>query len=240
MAQQPHVLVVDDEPDICAQIEEYFSAAGFKVSSAGDGPAMRAVAEGSQVDLVLLDLQLPGEDGLTIARDYLANTDIPFIMLTSRDEVMDRVVGLEIGADDYVPKPFHLRELLARVRTVLRRREQELARAGDGAGSGTLRFPGWSLDMMARTLTADDGKRVALTTQEFNLLSVFVRNPNQILTRDALLDSAADRKWQPYDRAIDVLIGRLRRKIETDARAPQLIKTVRGAGYIFTGDVSDI
>ncbi len=237
MTQQQHVLIVDDEPDICAQITEYFSQAGFRVSSAGDGVAMRAIADTDNVNIVLLDLQLPGEDGLAIARDYLSGTDIPFIMLTSRNEVMDRVIGLEIGADDYVPKPFHLRELLARVRTVLRRRGQEVARSVDNAGA-RLHFSGWSLDMMSRTLTSDDGERVALTTQEFNLLSIFVRNPNVVLTRDALLDFAADRKWEPYDRAIDVLIGRLRRKIETDSRAPQLIKTVRGAGYIFTGDVS--
>ncbi len=238
MTEQRHVLVVDDEPDICEQIQIYLTDAGFRVTSAGDGQAMRKIVAADPVDLVLLDLQLPGEDGLTIARDYLATSDIPFIMLTSRDEVMDRVVGLEIGADDYVPKPFHLRELLARVRTVLRRSEQRSVSGDRSALGGTLRFSGWALDVMARTLTSAEGKRVALTTQEFNLLSAFVRQPNLVLTRDQLLDSAADRKWQPFDRAIDVLIGRLRRKIEVDSRAPRLIKTVRGAGYIFTGDVS--
>lgn len=238
MAEAQHVLVVDDEPDICRQIEEYFSEAGIRVTSVGDGQAMRSVAQAERVDLVLLDLQLPGEDGLSIARDFLAKTDIPFIMLTSRGEVMDRVVGLEIGAEDYVPKPFHLRELLARARTVLRRSERHAASAPVSLSAGTLRFAGWTLDVMARTLTSDDGRRESLTTQEFNLLSAFIRQPKQVLSRDELLDTAADRKWQPYDRAIDVLIGRLRRKIEIDARSPQLIKTVRGTGYIFTGDVS--
>lgn len=238
MAEAQHVLVVDDEPDICRQIEEYFSEAGIRVTSVGDGQALRSVAQAERVDLVLLDLQLPGEDGLTIARDIFSKSDIPFIMLTARSEVMDRVVGLELGADDYVPKPFHLRELLARTRTVLRRSERNAAAGTAPASASTLRFAGWTLDVMARTLTTNDGRRVSLTTQEFNLLSAFIRQPKQVLTRDELLDTAADRKWQPYDRAIDVLIGRLRRKIEIDARSPQLIKTVRGAGYIFTGDVS--
>lgn len=237
MAEAQHVLVVDDEPDICRQIEEYFSEAGIRVTSVGDGQALRTVAAAERVDLVLLDLQLPGEDGLTIARDFLAKTDIPFIMLTSRGEVMDRVVGLEIGAEDYVPKPFHLRELLARARTVLRRSAKNAASGTVPASPNTLRFAGWKLDVLARTLISDDGRHVSLTTQEFNLLSAFIRQPKQVLSRDALLDTAADRKWQPYDRAIDVLIGRLRRKIEIDARSPQLIKTVRGTGYIFTGDV---
>ena len=168
MAEAQHVLVVDDEPDICRQIEEYFSEAGIRVTSVGDGQAMRSVAEAERIDLVLLDLQLPGEDGLTIARDFLAKTDIPFIMLTSRGEVMDRVVGLEIGAEDYVPKPFHLRELLARARTVLRRSERDAASAKVSVSAGTLRFAGWTLDVMARTLTSDDGRRESLTTQEFN------------------------------------------------------------------------
>lgn len=237
MTEQQHVLVVDDESEICRQIDVYFSEAGYRVSSAGDGKAMREVVGAGPVDIILLDLQLPGEDGLEIARNYLVNTNIPFIMLTSRDEVMDRVVGLEIGADDYIPKPFHLRELLARVRTVLRRRGSDGGSAGDGYAGSILRFSGWALDVMARTLTGEDGKRVALTTQEFNLLSAFVKHPNEVLSRDMLLDFAADRKWQPYDRGIDVLIGRLRRKIEADASTPELIKTVRGTGYIFTSEV---
>lgn len=238
MAEPFHVLVVDDEPDICRQVEIYLSEAGLRVSAAGDGQAMRRVIASEKVDLVLLDLQLPGEDGLAIARDYLSQTDIPFIMLTARSQVMDRVVGLEIGADDYVPKPFHLRELLARVRSVLRRRESKAAR-GDAATAGeVLRFAGCKLDMMARVLTSADGARVDLTNQEFNLLAAFVRRPNQVLSRDELLDAAAERAWQPNDRAIDVLIGRLRRKVEPAPGAPRLIKTVRGAGYIFTGEIS--
>ena len=240
MAERQHVLVVDDEEDICGQIEMYLSEEGYRVSSAGDGQAMRRVVEAGPVDLILLDVRLPGEDGLAIARDYLSHTDIPFIMLTSRDQVMDTVAGLEIGAEDYVPKPFHLRELLARVRTVLRRRgrQAEAAPAPDPAAANALRFSGWTLDLLARTLTSRDGRRVALTTQEFGLLAAFVRHPNEPLSRDALLEAIAERKWQPDDRAIDVLIGRLRRKIEPDPKAPRLIQTVRGTGYIFTGDVS--
>ncbi len=243
MAERQHVLVVDDEEDICRQIETYLSEAGYRVSSAGDGQAMRRVVEAGPVDLILLDVRLPGEDGLSIARDYLSHTDIPFIMLTSRDQVTDTVAGLEIGAEDYVPKPFHLRELLARVRTVLRRRSRQAEAAqaeADPAAANALRFSGWTLDLMARTLTSRDSRRVALTTQEFSLLAAFVHHPNQALSRDELLEAIAERKWQPDDRAIDVLIGRLRRKIEPDPKSPRLIQTVRGTGYIFTGEVSPV
>jgi DNA-binding response OmpR family regulator len=230
MNDPEHVVIVDDEPGIRFQIEDYFTEAGYRVTGAADGTALRGIVEREPVDVILLDLRLPGEDGLTIARDYLARKDIPFIMLTARGEVADRVAGLEIGADDYVPKPFHLRELLARVRTVLRRRDSSVAATAAVGEATVLRFAGWSFDLITRLLTTADGREINLTTNEFNLLSAFVNNPNQELSRD--------RKWEPLDRSIDVLIGRLRRKIETDAKMPQLIQTVRGLGYIFTGDVS--
>ena len=161
-------------------------------------------------------------------------------MLTSRAEVTDRIVGLEVGADDYIAKPYELRELLARVRSVLRRRRQDEQNADNSGRMPKVRFAGWQLDFLSRTLTRPDGHDVPLTTSEFSLLVAFIQNPNQVMSRDQLLDLAADRKWEPFDRAVDVLIGRLRRKIEDNVKSPRLIKTVRGAGYIFTAVVSKV
>lgn len=238
MADTEHIVVVDDEEGIRFQLEAFLSSEGYRVTTVPDGRGLRAVMDEGVVDLVLLDLHLPGEDGIAIARDYLSKTDVGLIMLTSRTEVMDRVVGLEVGADDYIPKPYNLRELLARIRSVLRRRGRE-ARSGDGTGSiPKVRFAGWVLDYLSRSLTSPTGESVPLTSSEFNLLVVFIRNPNRVLSRDELLQLAADRKWEPLDRAVDVLIGRLRRKVEQDSKAPRLIKTVRGAGYIFTAEVT--
>ncbi len=237
MADTEHIVVVDDEEDIRLQLEEFLSSEGYRVTTVPDGQGLRAVIDKGGVDLVLLDLYLPGEDGITIARDYLSKTDVGVIMLTSRSEVVDRVVGLEVGADDYIPKPYHLRELLARVRSVLRRRTREV-RSSDGTGSiPNVRFAGWVLDYLSRSLTSPAGENVPLTSGEFRLLVVFIQNPNRVLSRDELLNLAADRKWEPFDRAVDVLVGRLRRKVEQDSKAPQLIKTVRGTGYIFTAEV---
>jgi two-component system OmpR family response regulator len=188
------------------------------------------------IDLVILDLVLRGEDGLQLARELRSQSDIGIIMLTGRGETVDRIIGLEMGADDYLSKPFHLRELLARVRSVLRR--------GGGRGIGDrpvarsrIRFSGWSLDLASRELMSPSGEDVRLTTGEFELLAAFVNHANQVLSRDRLLDLSRHREAGPFDRTIDVQVGRLRRKLEDDPKNPTLIKTVRGGGYIFTPPV---
>jgi two-component system OmpR family response regulator len=223
-----HLLIVDDEADIRAVAQQYFHAHGFHVRGAGDGTAMRrALAEGD-VDLVLLDLGLPGEDGLGLARYLRERWGGPFIILTGRGGAVDRIVGLELGADDYVTKPFELRELLARVRNLLRRTHgQRIDHAG------VLRFAGFSLDTAARQLTREDGSSVPLTAGEYALLRAFLDQPQRVLSRDDLMTSTHGRDSGPYDRTIDVQIGRLRRKIEVDPARPQIIKSVRGVGYLF-------
>jgi two-component system OmpR family response regulator len=234
MSDNGHILVVDDQKEICDVVQEYLSGEGYRVSAAHEGAGMRRVLGQAQVDLVILDLMLPGEDGLTLAR-ALRNEQpgIGIIILTGRGETVDRIIGLEMGADDYLPKPFHLRELLARVKSVLRRVH---TRTGEAAPSGRsrARFSGWNLDLSSRELTSPGGEEVRLTTGEFDLLAAFVHNANQVLSRDRLLDLARNREAGPFDRTIDVQVGRLRRKLEDDPQNPTLIKTVRGSGYIFT------
>jgi two-component system OmpR family response regulator len=188
------------------------------------------------VDLVILDLMMPGEDGLTLARSLRDGSAVGIIILTGRGETVDRIIGLEMGADDYLPKPFHLRELLARVKSVLRRVS---SRAGETAAAprSKAQFIGWALDLATRELLAPSGREVRLTTGEFDLLAAFVNNANQVLSRDRLLDLARNREAGPFDRTIDVQVGRLRRKLEADPQRPTMIKTVRGSGYIFTPPV---
>ena len=234
MSDNGHILVVDDQKEICDVVQEYLSGEGYRVSAAHDGAGMRRVLGQAHVDLVILDLMLPGEDGLTLAR-ALRNEQpgIGIIILTGRGETVDRIIGLEMGADDYLPKPFHLRELLARVKSVLRRVH---TRTGEAVtpGRSRARFAGWNLDLSSRELTSPAGEEVRLTTGEFDLLAAFVHNANQVLSRDRLLDLARNREAGPFDRTIDVQVGRLRRKLEDDPQNPTLIKTVRGSGYIFT------
>ena len=234
MSDNGHILVVDDQKEICDVVQEYLSGEGYRVSAAHDGAGMRRVLGQAHVDLVILDLMLPGEDGLTLAR-ALRNEQpgIGIIILTGRGEPVDRIIGLEMGADDYLPKPFHLRELLARVKSVLRRVH---TRTGEAVtpGRSRARFAGWNLDLSSRELTSPAGEEVRLTTGEFDLLAAFVHNANQVLSRDRLLDLARNREAGPFDRTIDVQVGRLRRKLEDDPQNPTLIKTVRGSGYIFT------
>jgi len=231
MSDNGHILVVDDQQEIRDVVQEYLTGEGFRVSTAHDGTGMRRVLSQSPADLVILDLMLPGEDGLTLARALRSQSGIGIIILTGRGETVDRIIGLEMGADDYLPKPFHLRELLARVKSVLRR-----VRADEGPppARSRARFAGWSLDLSSRELTSPAGQSVRLTTGEFDLLAAFVSNPNQVLSRDRLLDLARNREAGPFDRTIDVQVGRLRRKLEDDPQNPTLIKTVRGSGYIFT------
>ncbi|MFK0278571.1 response regulator [Ensifer sp. NPDC090286] len=228
------VLVVDDDPRIRQMLARYFEGEGFRVSLAGDGSEMRNRLEKTQVDIILLDLGLPGEDGLSLARELRIHSDVPIIMLTGRDDVVDRVVGLELGADDYVTKPFHLREVLARVRGALRRRRPPAAIVPEVQAGETFCFEGFRLDVSYRRLTSHDGREIALTTGEFDMLCTLVRHAGRVLNREILMDLTRGRTLEAFDRVIDAQIARLRRKIEKDPRRPELIKSVRGVGYVFS------
>jgi two-component system OmpR family response regulator len=232
-----HILVVDDQKEICEVVQQYLSSEGYRVSVANDGGGMRRVMGQAEVDLVILDLMLPGEDGLTLARQLREESTVGIIILTGRGETVDRIIGLEMGADDYLPKPFHLRELLARVKSVLRRASSRAHKEKPSGARARARFAGWHLDLSTRELVSPDGGEVRLTTGEFDLLAAFVNNANQVLSRDRLLDLARNREAGPFDRTIDVQVGRLRRKLEPDPQNPTMIKTVRGTGYIFTPTV---
>jgi len=227
-----HILVVDDEREICDLVQEYLSSEGYRVSTAYDGAGMRRVMAQFPVDLVTLDLMLPGEDGLILARWLRENFSVGIIMLTGRGEIVDHILGLEMGADYYVPKPYHQRQLLAAVRSVLRRTSTQTTEKQTPSRSKAW-FGGWNLDLARRELFSPSGEEVDLTTGEFDLLAAFVNNPNQVLTRDRLLDLARNREAGPEDRTIDAQVGRLRRK----QKKPTMIKTVRGRGYIFTSTV---
>jgi len=223
-----HLLIVDDDEDIRELFRTYLTGVGYTVSEAADAASLRSALDTLAVDLILLDQRLPDADGLVLAREIRAASDVGIIIITGFGQPVDRIVGLELGADDYIAKPIDLRELLARIRSVLRRRGPRQTDA-----PGKLHFEGWSLDPSSRTLTAPDGQTVELTTGEYDLLNVFVRNPNRILSRDELMNALHHRDAGPFDRAIDVQVGRLRRKIESDPAKPDFIKSVRGAGYMF-------
>lgn len=234
-ARRQRLLVVEDDQEIANVLRRYFSAQGFDVSVASEGASMRAILQSESIDVVLLDLGLPGEDGFALTR-YLRETwKVAVIILTGRAESVDRIVGLELGADDYVTKPFDLRELLARVRSVLRR--TAAAETPGSNSTGNLRFAGFTLNTGARTLTGPEGDEVPLTTGEYELLRVFLAHPDRVLSRDDLMSHLHGRDTGPYDRAIDVGVGRLRRKLEDDAAKPALIRAVRGAGYLFSARV---
>ena len=229
--------VVDDEAEIREVIAEYLESHGFKVLQADSAAAFRALLEGRSIDLALLDVNMPGQSGLSLARYLREQTDIGIIMLTALSGTDDRIAGLELGADDYVGKPFDLRELLARVRSVLRRRSARFMKTASTApGRVHRRFGGFVLDLDGRELRRIDGTGVALTAMEFDLLRVFIQYPLKVLTRDQLISLAHHREEEPFERSIDIRIARLRRKIEKDPAHPQIIKTVRGAGYIFVPD----
>jgi len=233
-----HVLVVEDDPTVRSFIEEYLGSQGYRMSGARDGTTMRHIFTKQDVDLVILDLMLPGEDGLELAREIRSESDVPIIMVTGRADIVDRVVGLEIGADDYIPKPFEARELLARVRSVLRRSQRSGPLHHDGkAGQATAMFADWRLDLGRRQLFAPSGEEIKLTSAEFDLLAAFINNPDKVLSRDRLLDLVYGREMFPFERSIDVLVMRLRGKIETDRANPTFVKTVRGSGYVFTPEV---
>jgi two-component system OmpR family response regulator len=238
MAKTPHILVVDDDREIRSLVAQLLRKHGFRVTDAADGREMMQALDGGRFDLAVLDLMLPGEDGLSLCRRVRAGSALPIIMLTAMGEETDRIVGLEMGADDYLPKPFNPRELLARIRAVLRRSSGEAPEPAEAAGGGLRVFEGWSLDLAKRELRAPDGTLVPLTAGEYDLLAAIVERPGKVLSRDQLLDLTRGRDAAPFDRSVDVQISRLRRKLEPDPKEPQIIKTVRGGGYVFTCEVT--
>jgi len=241
-----HIAVLDDEVDITQLLANYLQSHGFRVTELHDGPSLMTLMGNDPADLVLLDLGLPGEDGFSIARRMRENWRCGLVIVTGRGDAVDKVVGLEVGADDYVTKPFDLRELVARVKAVLRRLAPDDVSAAPSAAptsaapgiSERLRFAGWQLDLAARSLTNPQGQNVPLTGGEFDLLSAFAQHPGRVLSRDFLLEKTRGREAAPFDRTIDVQVGRLRKKIEADADDPQIIKAVRGAGYILVPSVA--
>jgi two-component system OmpR family response regulator len=237
VGRTPHLLIVDDDREIRDLVSRFFVRHGYKVAAAADAGAMDAALATSRIDLIILDLMLPGRSGLEACRDLRARSSIPILMLTAMGDETDRIVGLEMGADDYVAKPFNPRELLARVRAVLRRAQAPSDTGRQSGAARRLRFAGWSLDLGRRRLEAPDGLIVDLTTGEYELLIAFAERPQRVLTRNQLLDLARGRDAAPFDRAIDVQVSRIRRKIEADPRSPEMIVTVRGDGYMFTPEV---
>ncbi len=234
-ATLPHLLIVDDDREICALLTKFMVRHGYRASSAGDGPAMMKALEAARIDLVVLDLMLPGEDGLSLCRRIRAVSTLPIIMLTAVGEETDRIIGLEMGADDYLAKPFNPRELLARIKAVLRR--AGAARAATSPAGRVLAFYGWRLDTARRQLFSPEDVLVPLRAGEYDLLLAFLDHPQRVLSRDQLLDLARGRNASAFDRSVDVQVSRLRRKIEPDPAEPRLIQTVRGGGYIFSAVV---
>ncbi|MCG8274714.1 response regulator [Aquamicrobium sp. NLF2-7] len=237
MQNSSHILIVDDHREIRELVSRALAKEGFRVSAAADGRAMRKVMADARIDLIVLDLMLPGEDGLSLCRALRAESNVPIIMLTAKGDEIDRVVGLEVGADDYVPKPFGSRELIARIRAVLRRTQN------DGATDQPHRpkrycFDRWRLDTGARELQREDEITVPLSTGEFDLLLALIERPGRVLSRDQLLDLARGRTANSFDRSIDTQVSRLRKKLEVEPNDPKIIKTVWGDGYIFAAEVT--
>jgi two-component system OmpR family response regulator len=237
MEQTTHILVVDDHREIRDLLARFLGAQGFRISTAVDGRAMHKQLEDGRIDLIVLDRMLPGEDGLTLCRQLRTSSAIPIIMLTAIGDPVDRTIGLEVGADDYVTKPFDAHELLARIRAVLRRAQGAATREPATAPSAVLRFAGWRFHADRRELESADGVIEPLSTGEFDLLMAFVQHPGRVLSRDQLIDFARGRSAAINDRSIDTQVMRLRRKIEPDPKNPTLIKTVWGGGYLFTPEI---
>jgi len=237
MTGSPHILIVDDHREIRELVSRALIKDGFRVSTAADGRAMRKVLADSRIDLILLDLMLPGEDGFSLCRSLRAESDIPIIMLTAKGDEVDRVIGLELGADDYLAKPFGSRELIARIRAVLRRGRGE-RRFDQSQHPKRYRFDRWVLDVGPRELIRDDGIAMALSTGEYDLLMAFMERPHRVLSREQLLDLARGRAANALDRSIDTQVSRLRKKIEIDPSDPKIIKTVWGGGYTLVPTVT--
>ncbi len=235
MTKHNRILVVDDDSDVRWMVRKYLSKHGFTVDAADGGEQMRQQFNNNDYDIVILDITMPGEDGLTLARYLRANHDVGIIMLTAAADVVDRVIGLEMGADDYMTKPFEPRELLARVKSVTRRLVG-VSSTQSANKADRIQFGQCSLDIDAHRLYDAAGNEVAITNMEYDLLKAFADNPDKALNRDQLLNLAHNREWDPYDRSIDIRIARLRRKIEPDPAKPRVIKTIRGAGYMFVSD----
>ena len=236
MADKGSILVVDDDKDVRDTIRDYFEFCGFDVFVAGDGDGMRDILARRPIEIVLMDLNLPGEDGLALTRELRASRPVGVIMLTAAGQTIDRIIGLEMGADDYVPKPFDPRELLARVKSVLRRlreRPKEVPTSGEEKPE-VVRMGSCTLDLAAHRLYDASGEEIPLTSMEFDLLQAFARHPDRVLSRERLLELAHNRDGDVFDRSIDLRIARIRKKIEQDATKPQVLKTVRGAGYMFS------
>ena len=236
MSSQDHILVVDDDLDIRSLLRDYLQKNGYRVTVAGDGKGMWAAIDDAPPDLIVLDVMLPGDDGLTLCRDVRARSQVPIIMLTARGEETDRIVGLEMGADDYVAKPFNPRELLARIKSVLRR-TRALPDNLQPEAMRSLRFAGWMLDVATRNLVSPAGVIIVLSGTEYKLLRIFLAHPDRVMNRDQLIDLMLSRDASPFDRSIDVQVSRLRHRLEEDAKEPAIIKTVRGEGYVFAAAV---
>lgn len=238
MERVPHILIVEDDPAIARMASKFLSDNGLRASTAGDGRSMEKMLAGGAIDLVVLDLMLPGaEDGFALCRRLRAQSHIPVIILSARGEEVDRILGLELGADDYISKPFSPRELLARIRAVMRR-SAERFEAAPKIKPGMLVFAGWRLDRQLRQLYDPSGSRVPLTGGEFDLLQALCEHPNRVLTRDQLLDLTQGRSAGPFDRSVDTLVSRIRQKLEIDPKDPQIVKTMRLGGYFFAPEVN--
>jgi len=235
-----HILVVDDDADLRQMVADYLSDYDLRVTGAADGASMREAIARDVVDLVLLDLKLSSEDGMTLARELRESSNVPIIILTGRKDDVDRIMGLELGADDYLTKPFNLRELLARIRAILRRTQAHPVAVGESREPQAFRFGVWVLDLRSRRLTSNGGERVELTHAEFALLAAFLGAPERILSREQLLELSRGNDENVFDRSIDVQILRLRRKIEADPSRPKLIRTERGVGYFFNAQVEAV
>lgn len=236
MSAMDHILIVDDDRDIRELLSEYLQKQGYRVSVASEGRSMRAALTRSAPDLIVLDLMLPGDDGLTLCREVRAQSDIPIIMLTARGEEVDRIVGLEMGADDYLSKPFSPRELVARIKSILRR-SRALPSNLKPEQVRAFKFAGWMLDVATRNLVSPAGVSIALSGTDYKLLRIFLDHPNRVLNRDQLIDMTQSRDAGPFDRSIDLQVSRLRRRLDDNPKEPSIIKTARGEGYVLAAEV---
>lgn len=237
---ETQLLIIDDDVEIRDLLAHYLTRENFRVITAKNGDTIDRILSEQRIHLVILDLMLPGEGGLSICRRIRARSAIPIIILTAKGEEIDRIIGLEMGADDYIAKPFNPRELVARINAVLWRTTHLYKGAGRDIAEEKLSFDSWTINLSKREVLSPDGNKVELSSGEFDLLFAFASNPNRVLSRDQLLDLTQGRTLDPYDRSIDVLVSRLRRKIEADPQKPLIIKTVRGAGYTFTPSVDRV